>query len=465
MLFNSWVFILVYLPIVFCGYFGLARLRYVELARVWLAVASLGFYAYWNVAYVPLLLMSIGWNYLFGKVIAGGKWRKGMLFLAIWGNLALLGYYKYAGFFVATLNDVAGFAYDVPQIILPLGISFFTFTQTAYLVDVYRGETKIKRGGTFSSYLLFVTIFPHLIAGPIINYRDMMPQFYRLRNFVINYRNLALGIALFSMGLFKKVCVADKLSPWVADVFSRAHSVGFLEAWTGALAYTYQLYFDFSGYSEMAIGLGLMFNLHFPTNFNSPYQSKSIIDFWRRWHMTLGSWVKNYLYIPLGGNRHGELCKMRNLFVAMLLIGLWHGAGWTFVLWGALHGVFLMINHQWRRLGRKLPSALAWGMTFLCVVICWVFFRAATFAEGWAIIVAMFGGSGAAWNAWHVSASVRKVAEVLLALTIVLAIMPNPQVLLQKFRPNKFWWCATLAMLIWAMLHFNQYSEFLYFQF
>lgn len=293
----------------------------------------------------------------------------------------------------------------------------------------------------------------------------MMPQFYRLRNFVINYRNLALGIALFSMGLFKKVCVADKLSPWVADVFSRASSVGFIEAWTGALAYTYQLYFDFSGYSEMAIGLGLMFNLHFPMNFNSPYQSKSIIDFWRRWHMTLGSWVKTYLYIPLGGNRHGELCKMRNLFVAMLLIGLWHGAGWTFVLWGALHGVFLMINHQWRRLGKPLPSMLAWSITFICVVICWVFFRAATFADGWSIIVAMFGGSGAAWNAWHASASVRKVAEVLLVLTIVLAIMPNPQVLLQRFRPNKLWWCATLAMLIWAMLHFNQYSEFLYFQF
>ena len=464
MLFNSWIFIIFFLPIVFVVYFGLARLRYIELARVWLAIASIGFYAYWNVAYVPLLIGSICWNYLWGRIIAYGKRPKVMLAIAILGNLALLGYYKYTGFFVTTINDMTGFAYEVPHIILPLGISFFTFTQTAYLVDVYRGETKIA-GETFPAYLLFVTIFPHLIAGPIINYRDMLPQFYRLRNFVINYRNLSLGISLFSMGLFKKVYIADNLSPWVSAVFNNASDASFAEAWAGALAYTYQLYFDFSGYSEMAIGLGLMFNLQFPTNFNSPYQSKSIIDFWRRWHMALGSWVKNYLYIPMGGNRQGELCKMRNLFVSMLLIGLWHGAGWTFVLWGGLHGLFLMINHQWRRLEKKLPSIMAWSITFLCVVIGWVFFRAVSFADGWSIIVAMFGGSGVTWNAWHISTDVRKVVKILLLLTVVLAFMPNPQIIIHKFKPNKIWWVTTLAILIWAMLHFNQYSEFLYFQF
>ena len=359
---------------VFVIYFYLGKRHLVKLARWWLVFASVCFYSYWNIDYVPLLLSSIGWNYTFGKLLQRGVYGKVLLALGIGGNISLLGYYKYAGFFIETYNAVGGFAYDVPQIILPLGISFFTFTQTAYLIDVYRGETKRCEGGTFGAYMLFVTIFPHLIAGPIINYRDMMPQFFRLRNYVLNYRNLAVGIAFFAMGLFKKVCLADKLSPWVAAVFSNADSVGFIEAWVGAIAYTYQLYFDFSGYSEMAIGLGLMFNLHFPTNFNSPYKAHSIIDFWRRWHMTLGSWVKNYLYIPLGGNRQGELKKMRNLFVSMVLIGFWHGAGWTFILWGALHGFFLMVNHIWRRAGISLPNLLCWGLTFICVVICWVFF-------------------------------------------------------------------------------------------
>ena len=291
-----------------------------------------------------------------------------------------------------------------------------------------------------------------------------MPQFFQLRNFVINYRNLATGIALFAMGLFKKVCIADKLSPWVSSVFSHPDSLGGLEAWAGAVAYTYQLYFDFSGYSEMAIGLGLMFNMRFPMNFNSPYQSRSIIDFWRRWHMTLGGWVKNYLYIPLGGNRQGEFCKMRNLLVSMLLIGLWHGAGWTFVLWGGLHGIFLMVNHQWRRLGRNLPKALSWGLTFLCVVICWVFFRAESFAAGWAVICSMFGG-GSGLNVWTLPAGRLKVAVVLAGLTLMLAVMPNPQVLLNRFKPNSKWLLLILIMLMLAMINLNQYSEFLYFQF
>lgn len=464
MLFNSWIFIIGYLPIVFFIYFGLAKLRYVELARGWLALASLFFYGYWDMTYVPLLLISIGWNYMFGQLLLKKIYNeKFLLIVAIGGNLALLGYYKYTGFFVETVNAMSGFSYEIPHIILPLGISFFTFTQTAYLVDVYRGETQ-KIWGAFSSYLLFVTIFPHLIAGPIINYRDMMPQFYRLRNFVIDYRNLAAGIALFSMGLFKKVCVADKLSPWVAGVFSHADSLSIAEAWTGAIAYTYQLYFDFSGYSEMAIGLGLMFNLHFPTNFNSPYQSRSIIDFWRRWHMTLGGWVKNYLYIPLGGNRHGELCKMRNLLVSMLLIGLWHGAGWTFVLWGGLHGLFLMINHQWRRLEIKLPMLLSWSITFLCVVICWVFFRANTFADGWSIITAMFG-VGNELDTWTLPIGRLKAVVLLVFLTVVLAMTPNPPVLLQHFKPNGRWLLMILILLLFVMVNLNQYSEFLYFQF
>ena len=334
MLFNSYAFIFVYLPIVFLGYFCLLpRLGGgVRAGAAWLSMASLAFYGYWDVRYVPLLLGSICFNFLVGHSIEQMRdSRKPLLFVGIVGNLALLGYYKYAAFFVENVDALTGFGWEIPHIVLPLGISFFTFTQTAYLVDAYRGET---RGYSFLTYLLFVTIFPHLIAGPIINHHDMIPQFLRRENMMIDWRNLSLGITIFIVGLFKKVVVADSIAPWVNSAFSRTADLTFLEAWIGAVGYTLQLYFDFSGYSEMAIGLGLMFNLRFPANFDSPYQSNSIIEFWRRWHMTLGLWVKNYLYIPMGGNRHGELRKMRNLLASMLLIGLWHGSGWTFVLWG-----------------------------------------------------------------------------------------------------------------------------------
>lgn len=365
-----------------------------------------------------------------------------------------------------TINAVLGFSYDIPHILLPLGISFFTFTQTAYLVDAYRGEARGLGGGTFLHYLLFVTIFPHLIAGPIINYRDMMPQFVRLRNFVPDYRNLSLGLTLFIVGLFKKVCVADQISPWVADVFGRTATLSVLEAWVGAVGYTYQLYFDFSGYSEMAIGLGLMLNLKFPVNFDSPYQARSVIDFWRRWHMTLGAWVREYLYIPMGGNRDGEGRKLRNLFVCMLLIGLWHGAGWTFVFWGALHGICLVVNHGWRKNANiQLPSLVCWGLTFICVVACWVFFRAETFADGWNVISSMFGHSSA-FLSWHLHDSRRKVCLVLLVLTLVLAWAPSPQRILERyFHPSRAWGFAVIAATLWVLTHMTEYSEFLYFQF
>lgn len=330
LLFNSYAFIFLFLPITFFVFFGLGKLRQKNYAISWLVLASFLFYAYWDYRYVPLLFSSILFNYFVGKEIER-KQEKHWLYFGILVNVALLGYFKYMDFFLATANDVIGTIFDLPHIVLPLGISFFTFTQTAYLIDAYRGEA---RNHSFATYCEFVTIFPHLIAGPILNHKDMIPQFIAERNFQIDYKNIASGLTIFIVGLFKKVVIADSLSPWVADVFSHTDKVTFLEAWIGAMGYTFQLYFDFSGYSEMAIGLGLMFNLRLPVNFNSPYQARSIIDFWRRWHMTLGLWVRDYLYIPLGGNRHGELAKMRNLFIAMLIIGLWHGAGWTFVFWG-----------------------------------------------------------------------------------------------------------------------------------
>ena len=310
-----------------------------------------------------------------------------------------------------------------------------------------------------------------------------MPQFSKEINYVINYKNMAMGICIFTIGLFKKVVIADKFSPWVMDVFSSVETLTFFEAWIGALSYTFQLYFDFSGYSEMALGLGLMLNLKLPINFNSPYQATSIIDFWHRWHMTLGLWVRDYLYIPLGGSRCGELKKMRNLFSSMLIIGLWHGAGWTFIFWGALHGLLLVINHIWRRTNIVLPRIINWGLTFLCVVVCWVFFRAENFHDAIAVLRAMVDIGNVALPAdssWEIhlgflrefgisfkpwDANFSNQVFYLFVTTLLLLHIPCPQHWLESFNPNIKWLVAIVIAFMYAVWHMNEYSEFLYFQF
>lgn len=483
MLFNSYEFIFLFLPIAILGFFGIARWSH-RAATAWLVVASLFFYGWWDWHYVPLLMSSIVWNYFIGCRLERQPGRRGWLILGITVNLALLGYFKYTDFFLGTVNALAGAdVFSLPHIVLPLGISFFTFTQTAYIIDAYRGETV---GDSFLTYCEFVTIFPHLIAGPIINHKDMMPQFTAERTFRLDYSNLSMGLTLFAMGLFKKVVIADWLSPIVGDVFTHADSVSLIEAWIGALGYTLQLYFDFSGYSEMAIGLGLMLNLRFPVNFDSPYRSTSIIEFWRRWHMTLGSWVKYYLYIPLGGNRHGEWKKMRNLFVSMLIIGLWHGAGWTFILWGALHGVALMINHQWRRLQLAMPKTLAWTLTFLVVMVCWVFFRAENFHVAIAILSAMtdihnlalpagtslehhlgfLQAYGITFIGYCIKQQFHQCLIVIGILLMAVLFAPNPIRLAERhFQTNWRWLIASSALILYAIYKMNTYTEFLYFQF
>lgn len=479
LLFNSYAFIFLFLPITFFGFFYLGKCKEKKYATLWLVFASFCFYGYWDYRYVPLLFSSILFNYLVGRKIEQTR-EKVWLFFGIVINIAFLGYFKYTDFFLGTANDLVGMNYfDLPHIVLPLGISFFTFTQTAYLIDAYRGDAC---NHSFLTYCEFVTIFPHLIAGPILNHKEMIPQFIAEQTFKMEYKNIALGLTLFVMGLFKKVAIADTLSPWVADVFTYTDRITFLEAWIGALGYTFQLYFDFSGYSEMAIGLGLIFNLKLPVNFNSPYQATNIIDFWRRWHMTLGIWVRDYLYIPLGGNRHGEWAKMRSLFVSMLLIGFWHGAGWTFVFWGAMHGVGLMINHQWRRLHIRLPKVLNWSMTFLYVMLLWIFFRAESFQDAWNIIHAMtdiqgfalplggkfeelFGSFDITFVNWMIRYPLEKSILLLLVLCIALIKMKNPIEYAREFRANKKWLLITLFFAIMVLYKMNVYTEFLYFQF
>jgi alginate O-acetyltransferase complex protein AlgI len=408
MLFNSIQFLALYLPITMVGFFWLGA-RSKLAAAWWLAIASLVFYAGWSWRYVPLLLCSVGFNFVFGSLIARSSQRplaaRVLLAGAVAANLLLLGYFKYADFFIANWNWAFHQRVDPLHLILPLGISFFTFTQIAFLVDTSKGIATEPR---FSHYLLFVTYFPHLIAGPVLHHKEMMPQFGSEATYRFSWHDVAVGLAIFAIGLFKKTVLADGIAPHVGSAFAaagRGDALHLLQAWGGALAYSLQLYFDFSGYSDMAIGLSRMFGVKLPLNFDSPYKARNISDFWRRWHMTLSRFLRDYLYVPLGGNRHGSLRRYVNLVITMFLGGLWHGAAWTFAVWGLLHGAYLAVNHGFQALKPRLPrfirtprlaAVLSIGLTYLVVVFGWVFFRAESLPAAFAILVGMFGGNGIA---------------------------------------------------------------------
>ncbi|MCP5129845.1 MAG: MBOAT family protein [Pseudomonadales bacterium] len=405
MLFNSYEFIFLFMPICVFGYFVCAKYLSLESALGFLVFSSLVFYGYWNPKYLVLLLFSIGFNYCVGGVLARGPERRKhiILVLGIAVNLGFLGYFKYANFLLDNVNLVLDTHWNAGHIFLPLAISFFTFQQISYLVDARQGKT---REYNFLHYCLFVSFFPQLIAGPIVHHKEMIPQFMRAGNLFPKWSNFAIGVSIFAIGLFKKTVIADSLSSYVSpvyDVGGAAAQVDFFRAWGSTLAYTFQLYFDFSGYSDMAIGCARIFGIVLPVNFFSPYKATNIIEFWRRWHITLSRFLRDYLYISLGGNRKGTYRRYVNLFVTMLLGGLWHGAGWPFVVWGALHGSYLMVNHGWTRLLEVLgidPSgsmpyrACAWLLTFLAVVFSWVYFRAPTIEQANHIVLAMLGASG-----------------------------------------------------------------------
>lgn len=375
-------------------------------AMIWLLLASLVFYGWWNPAYLPLILGSILGNYLFAHRLAqipNTRGAKALLTLGVIANLGLLGYYKYANFFLKTVDSLTGINFTIAHIILPLGISFFTFTQIVYLVDASRGTTKQY---SLLDYALFVSYFPHLIAGPIVHHWQLLPQFHTVA-FRFQLSNFISGLTIFCVGIVEKMLIADSVARYASPLFHEAaggYRPLLLEAWTAAIAYTLQLYFDFSGYSNMAIGLSKMFGIKLPINFNSPYKATSIVDFWRRWHITLSEFLRNYVYIPLGGNRAGKARRYFNLFVTMLVGGLWHGAGWTFIVWGGLHGIYLVINHFWGGLrGKGKPAGwtpsrletLAGGaLTFLCVVVGWVLFRAENFPTAQRILLGMTGFYG-----------------------------------------------------------------------
>ena len=505
MLFNSYEFLFVFLPVVLTGSYLLA-VASGRASVLWLAFASLVFYAYWNPSFVALLVASVIFNFLAGRetqACAGTARSRRLLVGSLAVDLGVLGVFKYTNFFVDTINTAFGAALPAFDVVLPIGISFFTFTQIAYLVDSHRG---IVRESDFGRYLLFVSYFPHLVAGPVLHHGQVMPQFARRDAFRADARNIAEGATLFILGLAKKVLVADHFAGYVTPVFGAADqgmSPQLFVAWAGALSYTLQLYFDFSGYSDMALGLSKLFGVDLPVNFDSPYKARSIIDFWRRWHITLSHFLRDYLYIPLGGNRSGEGRRMVNVLVTMLLGGLWHGASWTFVAWGGLHGLFLVINQAWRRVrgrGRqaqptsgKLGGALSWALTFLCVVCAWVVFRAKTGGSALVILEGMAGMNGislpARWGPvlMNVPGVVfngpfagfpdflagRIVPELALGLAVVwfapnsIAITRRVMALAESAPTlRKHAIAAGLAgTLVLSLLNMRRVSEFLYFQF
>lgn len=398
MLFNSLIFIFLFLPVVWAGYQLIRRHMGLRAAFGFLVLGSLFFYAYWRPEYLFLILGSIFFNYATGRRIIRSDHKKKWLAVGVAGNLALLGFFKYTDFVISIINDVSAASVPLQHIMLPLAISFFTFQQIAFLTDCYRGKTEEKK---LLDYMLFVSFFPQLIAGPIVHHKEIMPQFRAQGRDYVPAAMVAGGLTLFTIGLFKKAVLADTAAISANTIFGAAQggqALSLFDAWGGAFAYSFQIYFDFSGYSDMAIGLGLLFGVTLPVNFYAPYHATGFIDFWRRWHITLSRFLRDNLYIPLGGNREGRARQGANILITMLLGGLWHGAAWTFVVWGGLHGVFIVLNHMLRAVlkGITIPRLITVPFTFLLVTVLWVFFRAESFDAALVILAGMVDFSNTA---------------------------------------------------------------------
>lgn len=513
--FNSYLFIFIFLPITAAGFFLIGRMGRYSWAIAWLVLSSLVFYGWWNPWFLVVIAGSALFNYYWGRVVEGGS--KSLLAIGIVVNLVLLGYFKYANFFVNNLTALTGVPVELPPVVLPLAISFYTFQQISYLVDAYHGKT---REHNFLNYCLYVTFFPRLMQGPIVFHQEIMPQFNHKEIFRFNPQNAATGITVFFFGLFKKVIIADGLALYATPVFEAArhgYALSFLEAWEGALAYTLQIYFDFSGYSDMAIGLAFLFGVRIPLNFHSPYKSLNIIDFWRRWHISLSRFLRDYIYIPLGGNRRGEVRRFVNIMITMLLGGLWHGASWTFVVWGVLHGVFLVINHGWIKIKKRFGYRERGGwagrlfsgaITFVAVTVAWVFFRADSVSTAFCVIRAMLGQNGFAlpekflqkfgvlamqlqqWGVdFHTMRYFEGSNEVVYIVIALLMVWLTPNIMqmmdrsgpylniLAKeeklpaapawliWRPSYFWAIVLVVCAVVSLLSLSRASEFLYFQF
>ena len=480
MLFNSYIYILFFLPLVTLVYYGISALenRAGRFSRWWLVAASIFFYGFWDYRYLSLIFCSIAFNYGVGRWLSkgGGSKNKALLIFGIVANLGLLGHFKYANFFAENFEILLGIELGLAAIALPLAISFFTFQQIAFLVDSARGE----RGECpFVDYCLFVSFFPQLIAGPIVHHSEMMPQFEQAGGSV-DWEKIAKGLFIFGIGLFKKVIIADSLAQWVAPGYAAVESLSLIDSWLVTAAYMFQLYFDFSGYSDMAIGSALIMGIVLPWNFQSPYKARTIQEFWRRWHMTLSRFLRDYLYIPLGGSRRSESRVGFNLFITFLLGGIWHGAGWTFMIWGAMHGLACVVHRCWSRMKFRMPGIFAWMILMIFINLTWVFFRATDFSSSLSMLKALFGFNGASVPAplagifsheffsGEFMPGLPNKMECLVWVVlgaIIAFLLPSSFELANRYRPNwrNLWFTGVLISL--SILNLNRVSEFLYFQF
>ena len=474
MVFSSYLFLFAFLPLVLGGYYLLSLFKNPIYQRLFLIGASLFFYGYFNPSYLLIIVVSIFINYLLASCISGSKgtFQTVLFWLGVLFNVWLLGYFKYRDFFVENINTLFHTSFVLKHIALPLGISFFTFQQLSFLVSIRKGEEQLER---FDDYCIFVLFFPQLVAGPIVLYSEMVPQFKDSQRRYWNWENASKGMYIFIIGLFKKAVIADTLALF-ADTGFASQSLGFCAAWATSLSYTFQVYFDFSGYSDMAVGLGKLFNIDLPFNFRSPYQSESISEFWRRWHITLGRALQSYIYFPLGGSRNGKLRTYRNLLLTFLVSGLWHGAAWTFVLWGLLHGLVNTLERVFAKPLSHVPHWVRVGCTFLIVNALWVLFRAESFESAAVVYRGMvdlgnlnllqvgylavdgFVGVPLAMNTAYVLAA-------LAALTLVCFRAKNSCRMLEDFTWRKVTMWATAILFSIALVHLSRESVFIYFNF
>ena len=486
MTFNSYIFILLFLPISLIGYFLLNRITKLPVGKVFLLGMSLWFYGYFNYWYLPIIGISILFNFGLGRLFLReslkGTARKWLLFGGVLANVGLLFYYKYYDFFIGNLNALFQTDFSLIHVMLPLGISFFTFQQIAYIVDSYRGTTSRY---AILDYALFVSFFPHLVNGPIVLHSEMIPQYENpaLRRF--NMDNFAKGITAFSRGLAKKVLIADVFGAAVNWGYANVAQLDTTNAVLVMLAYTFQIYFDFSGYCDMATGIGLMFNIRIAQNFNSPYKALTIADFWKRWHITLTRFFTTYIYIPLGGNRRGKWRTYLNMFIVFFVSGIWHGANWTFILWGALHGLAVVINRMFKEKINHVHPALSWMLTFGFVNVAWIYFRAPTVGTANQIVRSIFklefgpiaDGIRSAFVLpeftlvrrllhiqWPWFETFLMGAAFLLAFWLILG-WKNTNEKLENFRPGVGVAVSNAVLLTWAILSFSGVSTFLYFNF
>ncbi len=487
MVFNSFEYIFLFLPAA-CGiYFILNRRIGLTASRMWLLLCSLFFYGYWNHLSLPLLLISLLVNFYIGKILQGSFThfaainRKAILLTGLVFNVGLLGYFKYSDFLIRNVNAVAGSSIGLLNLMLPLGISFFTFMQISFLVDVYRGKTREKG---ILLYSIYASFFPYIMSGPITRHDEIIPQLEEKEKWSLDHQNISAGILLFSIGLFKKTFIADTLAIWANQGFDSSAALKFFEAWLTSFSYTFQLYFDFSGYTDMALGTALFFNIRLPINFDSPYKSLSIQEFWRRWHMSLSRFLRDYIYIALGGSRSSEIRTYINTFITFLVAGIWHGAGWTFILWGIAHGLALIVQRLWGKTGLGMNRFISWFITFNFINAAWVLFRAKDLAGAIKVYKGMLGLNGVLLSSglekfaflkslgfefgkWPsiFSKDTYYIIYFIAAAALITFFTKNSSEILTKYKPGWKWFVFISIILGIGLIHVTRISNFVYVNF